>query len=107
MGYLYSFTPYFIIQPMLYVAGMVVTINESFIIQFGNVIMFTWIAILIFLTIKEINNYSVKETFKVIGITIFAAVVFVALAFIMYILAAQIINFVKSIYGEAVYRLGQ
>ena len=107
MGYLYSFTPYFIIQPILYVAGMVVTTNEKFIIQFGNVIMFTWIVILIFLTIKEINNYIVKETFKIIGITIFAAIVFVALAFIMYVLAAQVINFVKSIYGEAVYRLGQ
>ncbi len=107
MSYLYSFTPYFFIQPILYLAGMVVTYNESFIIEFGNVIMFTWIAILIFLSIKEINNYSVKETFKVIGITVFAAVVFVALAFIMYILAAQVINFVKSIYGEVVYRLGQ
>ncbi len=107
MSYLYSFTPYFIIQPMLYLVGMVVTFNESFIIEFGNVIMFAWIAVLIFLSIKEINNYSVKETFKVIGITLFAAVVFVALAFIMYILAAQVINFVKSIYGEVVYRLGQ
>ncbi len=107
MGYLYSFTPYFIIQPILYIAGMVITTNEIFIIQFGNVIMFTWIVILLFLTIKEINNYTVKETFKIIGITIFAAIVFVALAFIMYVLAAQVINFVKSIYGEAVYRLGQ
>ncbi len=107
MGYLYSFTPYYIMQPIIYLIGMVVTENELFLIQFANVIMFTWIAILIFLTIKEINNYTVKETFKIIGITIFAAVVFVALAFIMYILAAQVINFVKSIYGEVVYRLGQ
>ncbi len=107
MGYLYSFTPYFIIQPIIYLAGMVITKNELFIIQFANVIMFTWIAILIFLTIKEINNYTVKETFKIIGITIFAAVVFVALAFIMYILVVQVFNFVKSIYGEVVYRLGQ
>lgn len=107
MSYLYSFTPYFMIQPILYLVGMVVTFNESFIIEFGNVIMFTWIAVLIFMSIKEINNYTVKETFKVIGITIFAAVVFVALAFIMYILAAQVINFVKSIYGEVVYRFDQ
>ncbi len=107
MGYLYSCTPYFFIQPILYVAGMVLTINESFLIDFGNVIMITWIVILMFLSIKEINNYTVKETFKVIGITIFAAVVFVALVFIMYVLAAQVVNFVKSIYGEVVYRLGQ
>ncbi|MBP3339480.1 MAG: hypothetical protein J6L69_08765 [Lachnospiraceae bacterium] len=105
MGYLYSFTPYFIIQPIIYLGGMIVTTNEMFLIQFANIIMFVWIAILLFLTIKEINNYTVKETFKVIGITIFAAVVFVAIAFILYILAAQVINFVKSIYGEVVYRL--
>lgn len=107
MGYLYSFTPYFILQPIIYVVGMVVTQNEYFIIEFANVIMFVWIAILLFMSIKELNNYSTKETFKVIGITLFAAIVFVALAFIMYVLAVQVINFVLSIYGEVVYRLGK
>lgn len=106
-GYIYSLTPYMIILPIIYLVGLVVTANEIFIIEFANVIMFTWIAILIFLTIKEINNYSVKETFKVIGLTIFAAFIFALIAFVVYVLAAQVIDFIKSLYGEVVYRIGK
>lgn len=106
VGYVYSFMPYIVIQPFIYLFGMVVTYNEMFIIEFANIIMFTWIVILIFLTIKELNNYSVKETFKVIGLTIFAAFVFILMAFVIYILFAQIIGFFTSFGGEVVHRIG-
>lgn len=106
VGYVYSFMPYIVLQPFIYLFGMVVTYNEMFVIEFANIIMFTWIVILIFLTIKELNNYSVKETFKVIGLTIFAAFVFVLMAFVIYILFAQIIGFFTSFGGEVVHRIG-
>ncbi len=106
VGYVYSFMPYMVLQPFIYLAGMVITYNEIFVIDFANVIMFTWIVILIFLTIKELNNYSVKETFKVIGLTIFAAFVFILMAFVIYILFAQIVEFFISIGGEVVNRIG-
>lgn len=105
-GFVYSFTPYLVIQPMIYLFGNVVTFNEMFIIDFANTIMMVWIATLLFLTIKEINNYSVKETVKVIAISVFAAVIFALIAFIVYVLAAQVVTFVTSIYGEVVYRIG-
>ncbi len=106
-GYVYSLSPYLIMQPIIYVAGMVLTNNESFLIEFANLAMLIWIVILIFLTIKEVNNYSVKETFKVIGLTIFTAFVFILMAFVVYILAMQVIGFVVSIVGEVVYRIGK
>jgi len=104
-GYVYSLSPYMIIQPIIFVLTMVLTYNEAFIIEFTNLFMIVWIIILIFLTIKEINNYSAKETFKVIGLTIFTAFVFILIAFVMYILAAQFVGFVTSIFGEVVYRI--
>lgn len=106
VGYVYSFMPYIVIQPFIYLFGMVVTYNEMFVIEFANIIMFTWIVILLFLSIKELNNYSVKETFKVIGLTIFAAFVFILMAFVIYILFAQIIGFFTSFGGEVVNRIG-
>ncbi|MDY5576312.1 MAG: hypothetical protein SPF70_02380 [Lachnospiraceae bacterium] len=106
VGYVYSFMPYIVMQPFIYLFGMVVTYNEMFVIEFANIIMFTWIVILLFLTIKELNNYSVKETFKVIGLTLFAAFVFVLMAFVIYILFAQIIGFFTSFGGEVVNRIG-
>lgn len=106
VGYVYSFMPYIVLQPFIYLFGMVVTYNEMFVIEFANLIMLVWILILIFLTIKELNNYSVKETFKVIFLTIFAAFVFVLMAFVIYILFAQIIGFFTSFGGEVVHRIG-
>jgi tetratricopeptide (TPR) repeat protein len=106
VGYVYSFMPYIVMQPFIYLFGMVVTYNEMFVIEFANLIMFTWIVILLFLSIKELNNYSVKETFKVIGLTIFAAFVFILMAFVIYILFAQIIGFFTSFGGEVVHRIG-
>ena len=105
IGYVYSFMPYIVLQPIIYLVGMVVTYNEIFIIDFANLIMLVWIVILLFLTIMEINNYSVKETFKVIGLTIFAAFVFILMAVVMYILFAQIIGFITSFGGEVVNRI--
>lgn len=104
-GYVYSLTPYIVFKPFLFVLSMVLTNNEAFIMEFANIIVITWVIILIFLTVKEINNYSVKETFKVIGLTFFTAFVFILIAFVVYILVAQVIGFVSSIYGEVVYRI--
>ena len=104
-GYVYSLAPYIFIKPFLFILSMVLTNNEAFIMEFANIIVITWIIILIFLTIKEINNYSVKETFKVIGLTFFTAFVFILIAFVIYILASQVVGFVVSIYGEVVYRI--
>ncbi|MCD8120296.1 MAG: hypothetical protein LUE29_12620 [Lachnospiraceae bacterium] len=105
-GYIYSFGPYFAIQPFIYLFGLVVTNNEIFIIEFANIIMIAWVVILVFISVMEINNYSFKETVKVILLTVFAAFIFVVAAFIMYVLAMQVVEFVSSVYGEVVYRIG-
>lgn len=105
-GYVYSLTPYILIKPFLFVLSMVLTLNEAFIMEFANLIVIVWVVILIFLTVKEINNYSFKETCKVIGLTFFTAFVFILMAIVIYILASQVVGFVVSIYGEVVYRIG-
>lgn len=104
-GYVYALTPYLFIQPLIYLFGLVVTYNEIFVIEFANIVMLTWIIILIIISIKEINNYSVKETVKVIGLTIFATFIFAIMAFVMYVLLAQVWEFISSFVGEGWTRL--
>lgn len=104
-SYVYALTPYLFIQPLLYILGRIVTYNEIFIMEFGNILMLVWIVILLFMSIKEINNYSVGETFKVIGLTLFATFIFALIAFIMYVLVAQVWDFISSIYREVVYKI--
>ncbi len=106
-GYIYSFTPFLVIQPFIFIVSKFVTYNEYFLISFLNLVMIAMIIIALFITIKEINNYSMGETFKVIALTIFAAFIFAVMAFVLYVLFAQVVDFVVSIYREAVYRIGQ
>ena len=103
---IYSFGPYLVIQPLLFVLSHVVTTNEAFFVDFGNVAMLTWIGVLIFLSIKEINNYSVKETVKIICLTVFTILIVCLLAFIIYVLSSQVFDFIESIFREVVYKIG-
>lgn len=103
---IYCFGPYLIIQPVLFVLSHVVTENEAFFVRFGNTAMLAWIGVLIFLAIKEINNYSVKETIVIIVLTVFTILIVCLLAFIIYVLSSQVIDFVESIFREVVYKIG-
>lgn len=103
---IYSFGPYLIILPVLFVLSHVVTTNEAFFVDFGNVAMLAWIGVLIFLSIKEINNYTVKETIKIICLTLFTILIVCLLAFIIYVLTSQVFDFIQSICGEVVYKIG-
>lgn len=105
-GVIYALTPYLIIKPFLIIISNVITYNEIFINNFGNLCMYTWVVILLFLTIKEINNYTVKETIKIILLTAFTALIAVLILFIVYVLLSQVFDFIQAIYGEVVYRLG-
>ncbi len=103
---IYSMGPALIFVPILLFVSHVVTYNEVFFIQFGYTAMFTWIAVLMFLSIKEINNYTLKETVKIIFLTFFTILIALLLAFIIYVLWSQVFNFIRALIGEVVYRIG-
>ncbi|HWT73222.1 MAG TPA: YIP1 family protein [Mobilitalea sp.] len=105
-GFTYSLTPFLIIQPLIFIISHLVTYNEKFLVQFPNTFMVIWIVIYLIITIKEINNLTVKETAKVIALTFFAALIALLLVFIIYVLWAQVYDFIVAISGEVVYRLG-
>ncbi len=104
--FVFSFAPYITFTPVIFVLSYMVTNNEMFLIQITQLVMWTWVAVLAFIGIKEVNNYSVKETVKVIALTLFTILIVALLVFIIYVLWAQVIEFVMAIIGEVVYRLG-
>lgn len=105
-SFAYSLTPYIVFTPVIFILSHMLTYNEQFLISFMQIFMWAWIVILLFLSIKEVNNYTVKENFKVIFLTIFTTLILALLIFIIYVLWAQVIEFISSIIGEVVYRLG-
>lgn len=102
----YSLVPYVILTPVIFLLSHIVTSNEQFLITLVTVVMYAWIAVLFVIGIKEVNNYSAKETVKIIFLTVFTILILALLIFIIYVLWAQVFEFVSALVGEAGYRIG-
>ncbi|MCR5476480.1 MAG: YIP1 family protein [Lachnospiraceae bacterium] len=105
-AFVYSFGPYLVLMPFIFLLSHVVTYNEEFFVSFGKFVMFVWIAVLIVIAVREINNYTVGETVKIILLTLFTILIVCLLVFILYVLWAQVFDFLQSVVREAVYRIG-
>lgn len=101
----YSLLPYIILTHISFALSHVLTKNEQFIITLIQFVLVAWVLIIGILGIKEVNNYTGKETFKVIALTLFTILIVSLLIFIIYVLWAQVFEFISAIYGEVVYRL--
>ena len=105
-SFVYSLTPVITLLPVIFSLSHIVTDNEEFLITFTQLVMYGWVIVLLVLSIKEVNFYSGKETFKVICLTIFTILILALLIFIFYVLWVQVYEFISAIFGEVVYRLG-
>ncbi len=103
----YSLMPYILLTPVNFIMSHILTNNEQFIITLINFVMIAWVLVLGILGMKEVNNYTGKETFKVICLTIFTILIVALLIFIIYVLWAQVFEFIAAVFGEVVYRFGQ
>lgn len=102
----YSLVPYILLTPIMYLLSHVLTTNEVFLISMLQIAAYSWIVVLAFMGLKEVNNFKVSETVKVILLTAFTALILALLIFIIYVLWAQVFEFITAIFGEVVYRIG-
>jgi len=102
----YSLLPYIILTPVSYLLSHVLTYNEGVFINLVNILIYVWTAVIAFIGLKEVNNFKVSETVKVILLTAFTALILALLIFIIYVLWAQVFEFISAIVGEVVYRIG-
>ena len=98
--------PYLVLTPLCFLLSHVLTDNERFLITMLQLLTYGWMAVLLVIGIREVNNYSARETAKVIFLTLFTAVILALVVFIIYVLWAQVFEFVSALFGEAVYRIG-
>lgn len=105
-AYAYCLTPFIVIKPFVVIVSNVLTYNEVFLISFANIIVWVWMAVLLVLTLKEINSFTVKETVKALFLTAFTVLILSLLVCIIYVLFSQVIDFVVTVVREVVYRIG-
>ncbi len=97
-----SFAPVLVFLPILIVVSNFLTLNESFIYQFGTIVIWGWSFILLFFMIKEIQELEVGETIVNILLTVVTMILFVAFGFLLYALADQIISFIYDVVMEVI-----
>ncbi len=105
-AYAYCLTPFIIIKPFVVILSNVLTYNEVLLISFANIIVLVWIVILLLISVKEMNNFTVKETAKALALTAFTVLILSLLICIIYVLFSQVIDFISSVLREVVYRIG-
>ena len=103
----YALSPYIVITPFIVLSSYVLTENEAFLIHFAWLIAIIWSAVLIFIGLREIHNYTGRETVKNILLTLFFMVIAIILIAVLYLLWAQAAAFVRDIWLEVVYRVQQ
>ena len=103
-GFVYALTPYILFQPIVTLISNFLTLNEAFVIQFSSVVILTWVLVLLFIAIKELNNYEGRETIKIILISLFTMFIGALIIFVLYILFNQLFSFIQAVFREAVYR---
>ena len=105
IGSSYCLIPFIIIKLPLILLTHVLTYNEQFILQFANLIIYGYTAILLLIMIQYIHQYTFKETIKNIVITIFGMAIFALMIILVYMFANQLIDFVVSLVKEVIFRV--
>lgn len=94
--------PVVVILPILILLSNVLTYNEQFIYQFGMTIMIGWSAILIFFTVKDTHNFTIKETIYNLLMTVLMMVVMMIVIIMVYMMAMQVVEFIGDLIKEVV-----
>lgn len=101
---IYALSPLIVFWPLVVFISRYLTLNEAFIYEASMSILLMWSGILMFFMIKDIHNYGVLETIKIIGITAFTIVMMVVGFTLLTGLANQLWNFIIEITREVILR---
>jgi tetratricopeptide (TPR) repeat protein len=100
IGTAYSLFPYALIALPVALISNVLTLNEVFLHAFTLNLMWVWVAIMLFIMVKEIHNYTFSETVRNVLLTLFTMGLFVLTGYILYVLFSQLFDFISAIAQE-------
>jgi len=105
IGAAYMLSPYLLFMPIVNLLSYVLTSNEGFVIKFSCTIIWSYVLLLLFFSVKEINNYSTGKTLGSIAISVFFIIIVVVAFSIVYMLCNECVEMITTIIKEAIYRV--
>jgi sugar lactone lactonase YvrE len=100
-GTIYALAPYLVLQPFIILASNGLTMNDSFVYTFSSQIVFIWCIVLMFMMVKEVHDYTIRETIRNICMTVFTMLILSLVLFIVYVILHQVYDFLHSVIQEA------
>lgn len=101
----YSLVPYVVLGPIVIASTYILTLNEAVIVHYLWGIAIAWSAALLCMAVREVHNYTVKETVKIILLTFFFMIMAVIVCVILYLIGQQVVLFVQDIISEVTYHV--
>ncbi|XMB72301.1 YIP1 family protein [Mycoplasmatota bacterium WC30] len=102
---IYALSPIIVFLPFYIILSNFLTLNEVILLQLLSFFIISYTLVLIFIGIREVHNYEIKETFKNILLTIFTMFLIVLICFIVYVFGSQLIDFLVSWVKEVFFRV--
>lgn len=103
----YSLAPLILFMPFVTALSHFLTLNEAFIIEFSTLIIWTWCSVNIFIGLKEIHDFEIRDVVKNILLTLFFIFICVIAYSIVMMLWDQLIEFMNTVVKEVLYRVHQ
>lgn len=67
--------------------------------------LLVWVAALMVIGIKEMNEYTIRKTLLVVLLTVFTMAVIWATAVLLFTISSQFVTMIREVYFEIIYRL--
>lgn len=96
----YALVPYAIAAFATTILSYVMTYNEVFILDFMLLVGVAWTAILLFIGVSEIHNYTIKQTIKSLLITILFVIIGLVVAILLMVVWTQVYLFLEVLVKE-------
>ncbi len=100
-GFAYALGPYILLKPVSFALSFVLTYNEAFLISLVEIIALGLCLMLVVMMVKELQNYTFRETFAALLLTLFTMLMIVIALVIAAALFAQLWEFISAIWKEA------
>jgi len=105
MGTAYALTPYVLIQLPLIILSNFVTVEEGTFYTVFSDISLLWAAMLIFMAMMMIHQYSFGKTLLFTIITVFGMLVFIFILLLFFSMISQGVAYFVSLAREIMFRL--
>ena len=100
IGTICSLAPVLLFMPIVIILSNFIVASEAFLYTMPKLVLWGWSFGLMFFMIKDIEELQVGENIKNIVLTILTMLLFIAFAFLAYILGKQLVTFIINLIGE-------